>query len=80
MDLSKTFGTINHNFLLEKLHLYDCFINILNFTCSYLKNRKQRVQINITSSARKTVIAGVLPGPIDGFLLFYLFINDLVPL
>ena len=46
--------------------------------CSYLKNRKQRVQINNNFSATKSVIAGVPQGSIDGPLLFNLFINNLV--
>ena len=78
MDLPKTFDTINHDLLLAKLHAYGFSINALNLMCSYLKNRKQRVQINNNFSATKSVIAGVLQGSIDGPLLFNLFINDLV--
>ena len=45
--------------------------------CSYLKNRKQRTQINNNFSSEKTVITGAPQGSIDGTLLFKLFINDL---
>ena len=46
--------------------------------CSYLKNRRGAVQINIIFSSYKKVQAGVLQGSIDVPLLFKLFINDLV--
>ena len=42
---------------------------------SYLKNRKQPVQINSKFSSENIVIAGVPQGPIDGSLLFNLFIQ-----
>ena len=45
--------------------------------CSYLKNRRQRVQISNKFSSVKEVIAGVPQGSKDGPLLFYLFINGL---
>ena len=44
--------------------------------CSYLKNRKQRVQTNNNFSATKTIISGAPQDSIDG--PFNLFINDLV--
>ena len=45
---------------------------------SYLKNRKQKVQINNRFSLERNVIAEVKQGSIDGPLLFSLLINDLV--
>ena len=47
-------------------------------TLIYLKNRKQKVVINNSTSTTQTVIAGVPQGSIDGPFLYNLFINDLV--
>ena len=47
------------------------------FKSSYLKNRKQKIQINIKFSS-ETDIDDVLQGSEDGPLFFNLFINDLV--
>ena len=53
MDLSKAFDTINHDLLLAKLRAYGFSNNALNLMCSYLKNRKQRTQINKNFSSEK---------------------------
>ena len=42
VDLSKAFGTINHDRQWAKLRAYGFSSNALNLICSYLKNRKQR--------------------------------------
>ena len=46
--------------------------------CSYLKDRRQAVQINNNVSSYKKVQTGVPQGSIDSPLLFNLLINDLV--
>ena len=77
MDLSKAFDTINHDLLIAKLKTYRFSEEALRLMKSYLKNRKQKVQINNKFSSERDVIGGVPQGSIDGTLLFNLFINDL---
>ena len=63
MDLSKAFDTINHDLLIAKLKAYGFSREALKLIKSYLKNRKQKVQINNKlSSEERDVIAGVPQG------------------
>ena len=78
MDLSKAFGTINRNLLIAKLKFYGFSKEALKLMKSYLKNLKQKVQINSKFSSERDVIAEVPQGSIDVPLLFNLFINDLI--
>ena len=78
MNLSKAFDTIKHEIVLAKLKAYGFSTKALNLMQSYLKNRKQKDQINNKFSLERNVIAEVPQGSIDGPLLFNLFINNLV--
>ena len=78
MDPSKAYDAINHGVLITKLKAYGFSKEAPKLMKSYLKNRKQKVQINNKFSSERDVIAGVLQGSIDGPLIFNLFMNDLI--
>ena len=64
--------------MLAKLKAYGFSLNAVELIRGYLKNRKQRVQINNRFSSENIVITGVPQGSIDVPLLFNLFINDVI--
>ena len=76
MDLSKAFDCLNHD-LTTKLNAYGFSSSPLNFTLSYLSQRKQRVKINGSFSEWKTTSVDVPQGSVLGPLLFNIYINDM---
>ena len=77
MDLSMAFDTRDHGLLLPKLKAYGFSKQALSFVWSYLKNRRQIVQINNKFSSLKEVRAEIPQGSINGPIVFNLFISDI---
>ena len=78
IDLSKAFDTVDHKILLQKLENYGLRGSVLKWFTSYLENRRQFVYLNNSCSRNLKVTCGVPQGSILGFLLFMLYINDMV--
>ena len=77
IDLSKAVDTINHDLLIAKLKAYGFSKEALKIMKSYLKNRKQKMQINNKLSSERcyrSSTTGLYRCP----LLFNLITNDLI--
>ena len=77
MDLSKAFGTISHDLLIAKLHVYGFSKESLKLIKSYLTNRWQRTKLNTGFSKWTEILLGVRQGSVLEPLLFNTYINDL---
>ena len=77
LDLSKAFDTVNHGILLEKIETYGARGIVLQLLASFLKNRKQFVQIDEKISEVREINVGVPQGSVLGALLFFMYMNDI---
>jgi hypothetical protein len=77
LDLRKAFDVCSHSLLLKKLRKYGIHGTTYDWFASYLKDRKQQVDIDGNLSSASTFNISVIKGSILGPILFLIYINDL---
>ena len=77
LNFRKSFDTVPHCRLLEKLKGYGIIGKALNWIQAFLSGRTQKVRINDATSSRADILSGIPQGSILGPILFTIFINDL---
>ena len=77
IDFRKTFDTVDHSILLQKLYHYGIRGLAYDWFCDYLKNRTQLVSYHNIQSNYADISCGVPQGSILGPLLFLIYINDM---
>ena len=76
IDLQNAFDTVNHDVLLVKLNFYGVCELANSWLNSFLKKRKQYVNLPGQSSSVKIITCGVPQGSTLDPLIFLLYIND----
>ena len=76
-DFSKAFDKVWHRGLLHKMKAYGITGNLVDWSSSYLKDRRQKVVIKNNSSTYCEIFAGDPQGSVLDPLLFIIYINDI---
>ena len=61
IDLSKAFDTVNHSIILKKSEIYGIYRKSLEWFKSYLRNRKQCIQIDDKNKADFLLVTCEVP-------------------
>ena len=76
-DLKKAFDTVEHDILLNKLERYGIRDIANSWFCSYLKNRRQKIQVGLCISKTEVSSSDVPQGSGLDPVLFLLCITDI---
>lgn len=77
IDFSKAFDKVDHTILLKKLESFGISGRILKWIESFLKNRKQVVVVDGSTSEYADILSGVPQGSVLGPLLFIIMVGDI---